>query len=106
MVRNEPPPTVWPPCTAGAALAPEPEVTEAETPQERTSWWPRPLVAGGVIEPTILRRTDGEALFYPGRLHAVVGESESCKTWFVLMAVVAIVNELGHALIVDFEDVE
>lgn len=32
-------------------------------------------------EATMLRRSDGAPLIYPGRTHAFVGESESMKSW-------------------------
>jgi hypothetical protein len=38
--------------------------------------------------PVMLRRTDGVACFYRGRLHSVIGEPESMKSWlnYMLMA--------------------
>lgn len=57
----------------------------------------------GIEQPTILRRTDGEGLIYPGRSHSICGESESCKS---LIAQYAAVEQLGaghHVAVVDFE---
>src|SRR4051794_9477551 len=50
----------------------------APTPLPATSWAPVPLagyVTGTKTDdpPTVLERTDGAALLYPGRLHAVFG---------------------------------
>jgi hypothetical protein len=76
---------------------------------ERTSWYPKPLRIDGAADallPTILTRSDGVSLLYPGRLNAAVGESESCKTWFADLAVAEVIAGGGHALIVDFEDYE
>jgi AAA domain len=54
--------------------------------------------------PTILRRTDAEALLYPGRVHLVYGEPESAKGWLVLAACMEQM-ELGQSVVyIDFED--
>ena len=53
--------------------------------------------------PTLWLRTDGPALLYPGRLHAFVGEPESCKGWAALHACVQVISANGHVLYVDFE---
>ena len=45
------------------------------------------LMMGGEIEreyPTMLRRTDGKNLIYPGRLHSIYGEPGHGKTWVSL----------------------
>lgn len=55
------------------------------------------------IKPTILSRDDGVALFYPGCLNSLLGESESGKTWIALVAIEQELN-LGHnVLFIDFE---
>ncbi len=57
-------------------------------------------------EPELLARDDGRALLYPGRIHAVNGESESLKTWLALHGVVQCIRERGNvALYLDFEDI-
>lgn len=81
---------------------------DAREPAPRTTWWPRPI---GVDRepppaPTILCRTDGVGLLYPGRLNALVGESESCKTWCAYVAAAEVVRAAGHVVVVDFEDTE
>lgn len=76
---------------------------------ERTSWWPRDL--GGVIsgndpepDPAYLHRDDGNALFYPGKVNGLIGESESGKTWIALLAVTQALKDHTHVLYLDFED--
>jgi hypothetical protein len=73
------------------------------------SWRPIDLsaaVLGGRIdpEPELLRRDDDRLLIYRGRIHAISGESESLKTWLVLMAVAEVIAASGHALFIDYED--
>jgi hypothetical protein len=36
--------------------------------------------------PTVLARDDGIRLLYPGRLNAAIGETESLKSWFAVLA--------------------
>lgn len=74
-----------------------------------TSWAPVDLsnvVAGGVLAepPTILLRTDGNALLYSGKVHSVSGEPESGKTWLLLHAVAELVTNDHTVLYLDFED--
>jgi Bifunctional DNA primase/polymerase, N-terminal/AAA domain len=48
------------------------------------------LMAGGELErepPTMLTRTDGKCLVYPGRLHSIYGEPGHGKTWVSLYLV-------------------
>ena len=55
-------------------------------------------------QPSIgLRRSDGIQLIYPGREHAVLGDTESGKTWFALGCVA---NELtnGNVLYIHYEE--
>jgi hypothetical protein len=56
------------------------------------------------VTPTILRRTDGIGLFYPGVLNGIHGESGLGKGWVALSAVVDVVREGGVAVYVDLED--
>jgi hypothetical protein len=75
---------------------------------EATSWEPVDLtdaLAGADIPPpTILARTDGLRLLYPGRTHAFIGESESCKTWAALLAAREVMETGQMVLWIDFED--
>lgn len=77
---------------------------------EATTWEPVDLtvaVSGGDLEiPAILQRTDGKVMLYAGRIHSFQGESESCKSWAALMAVVEVIASGGRVLFVDFEDDE
>nr|WP_293012020.1 bifunctional DNA primase/polymerase [Mycolicibacterium sp.] len=53
---------------------------------------------------TVLRRSDGAALFYPGKVHSVHGESESGKSWLALCAAAECIGRGEPVLYVDFED--
>jgi 5S rRNA maturation endonuclease (ribonuclease M5) len=76
-----------------------------------SSWQPVNLdaVLNGTYqppEPTVGSRKDGVGLFYPGRMHSVVGESESGKTWFMLAACAEEMTNGNAVLYIDFEDDE
>ena len=86
-------------------------VEPAAVPEtERTSWWPRDLaglLAGDLEEepaPSHLARTDGHRLFYAGKVNALIGESESGKTWVGLLAVAQALAVGQPVLYLDFED--
>jgi hypothetical protein len=73
------------------------------------TWRPRDLtdVLDGTYrapEPTIGKRDDGIGLFYPGRVHSVIGESEGGKTWFALLAVCSELAAGRAVVFIDFED--
>ncbi len=74
-----------------------------------TSWTPVDLASAldgtaADAAPTVLARSDGVALMYPGRRHLVMGEPEACKGWMMLAASTQILAEGGRVLYVDFED--
>ena len=73
---------------------------------EPTTWAPIDLAAIDEIaeEASILVRSDGVGLLYPGRVHWIQGEPESHKTWVVLIAVAQVLNAGGNAIYIDFED--
>lgn len=78
-------------------------------PIERTTWWPRdlgPVINGTEPEPgpAYLTRDDGRALFYPGKVNGLIGESESGKTWVALLAVQQALATGQNVLYLDFED--
>lgn len=80
-----------------------------EQQREPTSWAPIDIgpYTSGEFEmppPEILCRTDGKALFYPGRVHSFSGESESGKTWVVLAAVAEVLRRGDYVVYCDFED--
>ena len=56
------------------------------------------------VEPTMLRREDGHAILYPGKINAIFGESESGKTWVALEAVRQELIAGNIVFYIDFED--
>ena len=99
-----------------AWLAQLPKDEEGELPaeymeavQQRTSWWPvdlDPVLRGEVTEhaPEFLTFTDGQPLFYAGKVNGIIGESESGKTWVALEAVKQALSKGQRVLYMDFED--
>ena len=90
-----------------AGALPEEYMEAAKT--ERTTWWPvelGPVLRGEVTEkpPEYLTFTDGEPLFYAGKVNGIIGESESGKTWIALHAVAQSLAANGTVLYMDFED--
>ena len=76
---------------------------------QRTTWWPidlDPVLAGKVTEhaPEFLTFTDGQPLFYAGKVNGIIGESESGKTWIALQAVTQSLALGQRVLYMDFED--
>ncbi len=57
-------------------------------------------------EPAVGRRSDGIGLFYPGKSHVVVSESEGGKTWFALSACLDEMKAGNNVVYLDFEDDE
>jgi len=55
-------------------------------------------------QPTILLRSDGTALLYPGKVHALNAPPEAAKTLLALHACAERINAGEHVLYVDFED--
>ncbi|OPC83046.1 hypothetical protein B4N89_20760 [Embleya scabrispora] len=64
------------------------------------------VVAGKQLNaaPEFLQRDDGESLLYAGKIHSVSGESESGKTWLLLLACAQLIGAGGVVLYLDFED--
>lgn len=58
---------------------------------------------GASLVPVWLARTDGVACLYPGKLHSVIGEPESGKSWVVLLGSLQVMQAGGHVLYVDWE---
>jgi hypothetical protein len=88
---------------------------EDDAPPERppggasASWRPKDLttILDGTYEapqPTVGMRGDGIGLFYPGRVHSAVGESEGGKTWFALLAALCELRVGNNVVYLDFED--
>lgn len=73
------------------------------------SWGPvdlEPYLSGQVTmpEPNVLNRTDGQGLFYPGRVNSLFGASESAKSWIALMATMQVMSRGERVVYLDFED--
>jgi hypothetical protein len=52
----------------------------------------------------MLHRDDGQALIYPGEIHAFNAPSEAGKSWLALAACVEQVNTGAHVVYIDLED--
>jgi hypothetical protein len=81
--------------------------SDIQQPRERSSWYPKPLDLNGEIEeenPEFLARNDGHRLFYRGKINALLGESESGKTWVALLAVKQALDIQQKVIYLDFED--
>lgn len=59
--------------------------------------------AGPQPEATLLRRTDGAGLFYPGTRNMLIAPYESAKTWVSLLTCLQVMEAGGTALYIDFE---
>jgi len=57
-------------------------------------------------DPTILTRTDGQALLYAGRTHYFAAEPESAKSWIALHACHQTLTSGGSAIYLDLEDTD
>jgi len=86
-------------------------LSKIDVPEEprRSSWEPvdlEPVITGEVVDlpPSILERTDAQALLYPGRVHMLAGEPESGKGWLALRACVGRMALGQEVLYFDFED--
>lgn len=80
---------------------------ELQDQRERTSWWPKPLDLDNTQEepaPAFLAREDGQRLLYRNKVNALMGESESGKTWIALFAVQQALAEGARVLYLDMED--
>lgn len=64
-----------------------------------------PILAGDVepVRPTVLRRSDGVALFYTSAINAVSAEPESGKTWLTLAAAAEQIDAGQHVVYIDWE---
>lgn len=77
--------------------------------ESASTWAPvdlAPVLAGDNLDPppTLLARTDGPCLLYPGRVHLVMGEPETAKGWLVMHATATVLEAGGTVAYVDFED--
>ena len=88
-------------------VVPDIDSDHIEQVRERSSWYPKPLDLDGEIEqpePEFLARNDGHRLFYRGKINALLGESESGKTWVALLAVKQALEIQQKVIYLDFED--
>jgi len=88
-------------------VVPDIDSDHVEQVRERSSWYPKPLDLDGEIEqpePEFLARNDGHRLFYRGKINALLGESESGKTWVALLAVKQALEIQQTVIYLDFED--
>ena len=51
-----------------------------------------------------LRALRRDPLLYPGRINALIGETESCKTWVAMAVIAQELNAGHHVIYADFED--
>jgi len=80
-----------------------------DRPGRAGDWQPldlAPILDGGHVDPApaLLYRVDGAGLIYPGKVHSFAGESESLKSWALLVAAVAEINAGRVVAWLDFED--
>ncbi len=54
-------------------------------------------------KPTMMHRSDGVALLYPGRCHGLAGEPEALKTWLAAYAGLQTAQAGGRVLYIDYE---
>ena len=89
------------------SIVPDLDSDHVEKVRERSSWYPKPLDLTGESEepaPEFLARNDGHRLFYRGKINALLGESESGKTWVALHAVAQSLHLQEKVIYLDFED--
>lgn len=65
----------------------------------------QPFLDGTFTPPRteIFKRTDDEALFYPGKVHSIYGESESGKSWIAQIAAAELLKMCQKVIYIDFE---
>lgn len=89
----------------------EGEAPKAGEGEEPDSWRPRDLaalLAGEIkrVDPTLLPRSDGRALLYPGKVHSFHGESESGKSLVLMGEAVRLMKDGQDVLWVTFDSDE
>jgi hypothetical protein len=81
-----------------------------DDPDESTTWEPLdlgPWLRGEIKQPQPsigAHRSDGLQLVYPGREHAIVGETESGKTWLALACVAGELSRGNHVVYIHYEE--
>ncbi|WP_409074075.1 AAA family ATPase [Micromonospora chalcea] len=96
---------------ADATKAKEEAEQVAARAKERSvlAWQPvdiAALIGAGLKLPetALLERKDGLHLFYPARLHSLIGEPGSLKTWVALLAAYQEIRKANRVLFLDYED--
>lgn len=90
--------------------APDPQDESTDEEDIETTWEAMdlgPYLRGEVEapKPTVgLSRSDGLRMIYPGSEHAILGETESGKTWFTLGCVAAELIKGAHVLYIHYEE--
>jgi hypothetical protein len=84
------------------------QVTIADLSDDESSWKPIPLkdYFDGLFQmptATILKRSDGAGLIYPGKVHSFYGESESGKSWIAQIATAELLKIDKKVIYIDFE---
>ena len=84
------------------------QVTEPNLSDDESSWKPIPLkdYFDGLFQTpsaTILKRSDGAGLIYPGKVHSFYGESESGKSWIAQIATAELLKIDQKVIYIDFE---
>jgi hypothetical protein len=82
-----------------------------DSDDDQLSWEPidlTPILSGEYqpLVPTLLARTDGQCLFYSGKVHSLHGESESAKSFVMQVLSVSEINDGNDVLYIDFDDDE
>ena len=86
------------------------EPGDTQTDDEPTTWEPidlGPWMNGEITQPQPslgIYRSDGLRLIYSGREHAVLGETESGKTWLALGCVAAELAVGNHVVYIHYEE--
>ena len=86
------------------------EPGDTQTDDEPTTWEPidlGPWMNGEITQPQPslgIYRSDGLRLIYSGREHAVLGETESGKTWLALDCVAAELAVRNHVVYIHYEE--
>ena len=74
---------------------------------KESSWIPKQIADLELEDepaPSMLKREDGNALLYGGKINAIFGESESGKTWIALEAIRQELEKNNIVFYLDFED--
>lgn len=107
--QEAPPDPTDPFAAPGPVAAADGPTAVADDEDDGRNWKPADLaatLARGLTrpEPTLLRRTDGQYLLYPGRTHTIFGESGAGKTWLLYIAAAQLIAQGEHVIILDWED--